>query len=140
MPTASSAVISFLNASYDAQVYSTPRVVTLDNVTAHIEVIRTYPIISLSGSTANTGGSASVTYSNIGTILDVTPRISANDNIWLNVIPEVSSLLAMKPSPKTAAARASVPPFRSRFLTAAKSNPKSCSQWSDAGDGRVGAG
>jgi len=87
-----SAVISFLNSSYDAQVYSTPRVVTLDNVTAHIEVIRTYPILSLSGGTANTGGSASVTYSNIGTILDVTPRISANDSIWLNVIPEVSSL------------------------------------------------
>ena len=37
------AVISFLNASYDAQVVSTPRVVTLDNETAHIEVIRTYP-------------------------------------------------------------------------------------------------
>ena len=85
------AVISFINASYDAQVYSTPRVVTLDNQTAHIEVIRTYPILSISGSTANSGGSASVTYSNIGTILDVTPRISANDKIWLNVIPEVSS-------------------------------------------------
>ncbi len=42
------AVISFLNASYDAQVVSTPRVVTLDNETAHIEVIRTYPVISMS--------------------------------------------------------------------------------------------
>jgi type II secretory pathway component GspD/PulD (secretin) len=87
-----SAVLSFLNQDYDAQVYSTPRIVTLDNETAHIEVIRTYPILSLSGSTANSGGSASVTYSNIGTILDVTPRISANDNIWLSVIPEVSDL------------------------------------------------
>ena len=86
-----SAVISFINASYDAQVFSTPRVVTLDNQTAHIEVIRTYPILSLSGGTANSGGSASVTYSNIGTILSVTPRISANDYIWLNVVPEVSS-------------------------------------------------
>lgn len=85
------AVISFLNASYDAQVFSTPRVVTLDNQTAHIEVIRNYPILSLSGGTANSGGSASVTYSNIGTILDVTPRISANSNIWVRVTPEVSS-------------------------------------------------
>jgi general secretion pathway protein D len=86
-----SAVISFLNASYDAQVYSTPRVVTLDNVTAHIEVIRTYPILNITGGTQNSAGSATVTYSNIGTILDVTPRISANDFIWLNVVPEVSS-------------------------------------------------
>jgi type II secretory pathway component GspD/PulD (secretin) len=86
-----SAVLSFLNSSFDAQVFSTPRVVTLDNQTAHIEVIRTFPILSIAGGTANSGGSASVTYSNIGTILDVTPRISANDKIWLNIIPEVSS-------------------------------------------------
>ena len=87
-------MISFLNASYDAQIYSTPRVVTLDNQTAHIEVIRQYPIMSLSGSSANSSGSATVTYSNVGTVLDVTPRISANDNIWLNVIPEVSDHFA----------------------------------------------
>jgi type II secretory pathway component GspD/PulD (secretin) len=86
-----SAVISFLNASYDAQVFSTPRVVTLDNQSAHIEVIRTYPIINTTGGTQQSSGSSSVTYSNIGTILDVTPRISANENIWLKVIPEVSS-------------------------------------------------
>jgi type II secretory pathway component GspD/PulD (secretin) len=86
-----SAVISFLNASYDAQVVSTPRVVTLDNQTAHIDVTRTYPIINVTGGTQNSSGSSSVTYSNIGTILEVTPRISANDFIWLKVIPEVSS-------------------------------------------------
>ena len=86
-----SAVLSFLNASYDAQVFSTPRVVTLDNSPAHIEVIRTFPILNISGGTANAAGSSSVTYSNIGTMLDVTPRISANDKIWLTVVPEVSS-------------------------------------------------
>ena len=91
------AVISFLNASFDAQVVSTPRVVTLDNETAHIEVIRTFPIISMAGGTQNSSGSSSVTYSNIGTILDVTPRISANDNIWLRVIPEVSSHFTDQP-------------------------------------------
>ena len=78
------AVLSFLNSSYDAQIVSTPRVVTLDNQTAHIEVVRTFPILG-------TGVGSSVTYSNVGTILDVTPRISANDFIWLRVIPEVSS-------------------------------------------------
>ncbi|MGA2248067.1 MAG: secretin N-terminal domain-containing protein [Verrucomicrobiota bacterium] len=88
------AVISFLNASYDAQIYSTPRVVTLDNQTAHIEVIRTYPVISISGGSANSAASATINYSNVGTVLDVTPRISANDKIWLNVIPEVSDHFA----------------------------------------------
>ncbi|MFZ0828099.1 MAG: secretin N-terminal domain-containing protein [Verrucomicrobiia bacterium] len=85
-----SAVLSFLNSTYDAQITSTPRVVTLDNETAHIEVTRSYPIINLSGGTANNSGSSSITYSNVGTILDVTPRISANDFIWLKVLPVVS--------------------------------------------------
>jgi len=88
------AAISFLNASYDAQVYSTPRVVTLDNEKAHIEVIRTYPIISVSGASQASSSSSSITYSNVGTILDVTPRISANDKIWLRVVPEVSDHFA----------------------------------------------
>lgn len=112
------ATLSFLNASYDAQVFSTPRVVTLDNETAHIEVVRTFPIIELSGSSANSAGAAAVTYSNVGTILDVTPRIAANDNIWLNVIPEVSSHFAdetvVVPSAGGAPGSFSVPIFDRR--------------------------
>ncbi|HSY20194.1 MAG TPA: secretin N-terminal domain-containing protein, partial [Candidatus Acidoferrales bacterium] len=85
------ATISFLNSSFDAQVMSTPRVVTLDNETAVIQVTRQVPIINFSGGTQNSSGSSSVTYSNVGTILEVTPRISANEKIWLKVAPEVSS-------------------------------------------------
>jgi general secretion pathway protein D len=86
-----SAVLSFLNQSSDAQVISTPRLVTLDNQTATIEVTGSYPIINMVGGTQNSSGSSSVTYSNVGTILQVTPRISANNYIWLRVIPVVSS-------------------------------------------------
>jgi type II secretory pathway component GspD/PulD (secretin) len=85
------AVLSFLNAAYDAKITSTPRIVTLDNQMATIEVTRGYPIINLSGGTQNSSGSSSITYSNVGTILQVTPRISANDFIWLKVLPIVSS-------------------------------------------------
>ncbi len=85
------AVLSFLNESAEAQVVSTPRVVTLDNETATIEVTRAFPVINVTASTANTSGGSSITYSNIGTILQVTPRITANDYIWLKVIPDVSS-------------------------------------------------
>lgn len=86
-----SAVLSFLNSSSDAKVISTPRIVTLDNETADINVTRTFPIFQVTAGTANTTGGSSVTYSNVGTILHVTPRITANDYIWMSVIPEVSS-------------------------------------------------
>jgi type II secretory pathway component GspD/PulD (secretin) len=86
------AVLSFLNQSSEAQVVSTPRVVTLDNETATIGVTRAFPVINVTASTAGvSSGSSSITYSNIGTVLEVTPRISANDYIWLKVTPDVSS-------------------------------------------------
>jgi len=85
------AVLSFLNQSAEAQVVSTPRVVTLDNETATISVTRAFPIINITAGTANTAGGSSLSYSNLGTILIVTPRISANDFIWLKVTPTVSS-------------------------------------------------
>ena len=85
------AVLSYLNASKEAQIVSTPRLVTLDNETATISVTRGWPVINVVASTANTTGGSSITYSNIGTVLQVTPRISANDYIWLKVVPDVSS-------------------------------------------------
>jgi type II secretory pathway component GspD/PulD (secretin) len=88
------AVLSFLNSAYDAQIVSTPRIVTLDNETATLEVTRQYPVINFGGGTQNSSGSSSVTYSNVGTMLQVTPRISANDSIWLKIVPEVSSHFA----------------------------------------------
>ena len=86
------AVLSFLNNDSDAQVIATPRVVTLDNEMAHIEVTRAVPIFATTAGTQGSPGGSQVTYTNLGTILDVTPRISANDYIWLTVAPEVSSV------------------------------------------------
>jgi type IV pilus assembly protein PilQ len=86
------AVLSFLNSSAEAQVVSTPRIVTLDNETATISVTRGFPVINVSASVAGvSSGSSTITYSNIGTILQVTPRITASDYIWLKVVPDVSS-------------------------------------------------
>jgi type II secretory pathway component GspD/PulD (secretin) len=86
-----SAVLSFLNTSSDAQVMSTPRIVTLDNEAANIEVTRGYPVFTVQAGSQNAAGGSSVAYTNVGTKLLVTPRISANDFIWLKVVPEVSS-------------------------------------------------
>lgn len=85
------AVFSFLNQSSEAQVVSTPRVVTLDNEMAELSVTREFPVINVQASTANTSGGSTITYSNIGTVLQVTPRITANDYIWLKVVPDVST-------------------------------------------------
>jgi general secretion pathway protein D len=62
----------------------------LDNETAHLEVVRATPIINVTAGTANTTGGSQITYTNLGIILDVTPRISANSFINLKVVPEVS--------------------------------------------------
>jgi type II secretory pathway component GspD/PulD (secretin) len=88
------AVLSFLNQSADAQVVSTPRVVTLDNEMAMLSVTRAFPIFTTTAGTQGSPGGASLNYSNLGTTLEVTPRISANDYIWLRVVPEVSSFFA----------------------------------------------
>ena len=85
------AVLSFINSSIDAQIVSTPRVVTLDNEMALIEVTHMYPVFNVSAGSANNAGGSQVNYTNVGTKLRVTPRISANDNIWLKVVPEVSN-------------------------------------------------
>jgi type II secretory pathway component GspD/PulD (secretin) len=85
-------VLSFLNSDADAQVLSTPRAVTLDNQEAVLSVSRAYPVFATTAGTQGSPGGSQVTYTNLGTILHVTPRISANDFINLKVTPEVSSL------------------------------------------------
>jgi type II secretory pathway component GspD/PulD (secretin) len=84
------AVVSFLNKYAEAKVISTPRTVTLDNEPARIEVVRASPIINVTAGTANTTGGSQIQYTNLGVILNVTPRISANNYVNLKVEPEVS--------------------------------------------------
>ncbi len=86
------AVLSFLNSDADAQVLSRPQAVTLDNQEAVLTVSRAFPIFLTTAGTQGSPGGSQVNYTNIGTTLHVTPRISANDFIDLQVKPEVSSL------------------------------------------------
>jgi len=87
-----SVVLSFLNKYAEAKVLSTPRTVTLDNEMASIQVVRASPIIQITPGTVQVAGGSSITYTNLGVILHVTPRISANDYVNLKVIPEVSRI------------------------------------------------
>jgi type II secretory pathway component GspD/PulD (secretin) len=89
------AVLSFLNQTFETQVISTPRIVTLDNEPATIAVTRAYPVFNTTAGTQGSPGGSQIQYTNLGTILIVTPRISANDYIWLKVAPQVSSLFGV---------------------------------------------
>ena len=87
-----SAVLSFLNKDADTEVVATPRAVTLDNETATLSVTRAYPIFKITPGSANSPAGAEILYTNLGTILTVTPRISGDNNIALRVVPEVSNI------------------------------------------------
>ena len=73
-----SAVLSFLNQNSDAKVISEPRAVTLDNETAHPRSRSRHSDHQRHRRHCNTTGGSQITYTNLGIILDVTPRISAN--------------------------------------------------------------
>lgn len=86
------AVLSFLNSDTETEVVSTPRQVTADNQTATLSVTRAFPIFQVTPGSVSTPASAQVTYTNLGTLLKVTPRIAGRTNIILKVIPEVSNI------------------------------------------------
>ncbi len=89
-----SVVVSFLNQSADSKVIATPRAVTVDNETADLSVTRAQPIFKNTAGTQGSPGGSEVTYTNLGVLLKVTPRISANNSVNLHVVPEVSSVFA----------------------------------------------
>lgn len=91
-----SAVLSFMNQYSEAKVLSSPRAVTLDNETAYISVSRAEPIFKNTAGTQGSPGGSEVTYTNLGVLLNVTPRISANNYVNLRVTPEVSRVFATR--------------------------------------------
>jgi type II secretory pathway component GspD/PulD (secretin) len=90
-----SAVLSFLNSDLDSSIISTPRAVTLDNQQADLSVTRAFPIFNTTAGTQGSPGGSQVTYTNLGTILRVTPHISAGNTISMKVVPEVSSFFGV---------------------------------------------
>ncbi len=85
-------VLSFINKDTDTEVLATPRAVTMDNQTARLEITRAYPIFTITPGSANSPAGSTITYSNVGVILQVTPKIAADNNISLRVVPEVSNI------------------------------------------------
>lgn len=87
-----SAVLSFLNQDADTRTLSTPRAVTLDNQETRLQVTRAIPIFDQSegiGQSGSVVSSSKPSYTNVGTILLVTPRISGT-NVQMRLQPEIS--------------------------------------------------
>jgi type II secretory pathway component GspD/PulD (secretin) len=86
------AVFSFFNQDNESEIIATPRAVTADNVAASLNVSKAIPIFKVTTGGTQSGPTIDITYTNIGTMLEVTPRISANNTINLKVVPEVSNV------------------------------------------------
>ena len=87
-----SVVLSFLNQDADTRTLSTPRAVTLDNQETKLQVTRAIPIFDQSEGIGQSGSivsSSKPSYTNVGTILLVTPRISGT-NVQMRLQPEIS--------------------------------------------------
>jgi Flp pilus assembly secretin CpaC len=94
------AVLSFLNSESDSRVLATPRAVTLDNQETKLEVTTAIPIFNASESIGQAGVTTSSSrpeYTNVGTILVVTPRITGS-NVSMRLRPEISRVVPDHPS------------------------------------------
>jgi type II secretory pathway component GspD/PulD (secretin) len=87
-----SAVVSFLNKDSDTELVATPRAVTIDNEMANLNVSRAYPVYKVTPGSANSPAGSEITWTNVGVLLRVTPRIAADNNISLYVQPELSDI------------------------------------------------
>jgi general secretion pathway protein D len=86
------AVLSWFNKDNQTEVIATPRAVTTDNTQTTLSVTRALPIFKVTQGGTQSGPTVDITYTNVGIILNVTPRISANNSIALRIVPEVSNV------------------------------------------------
>lgn len=89
-----SALLSMLNASTFAKVLSNPVITTLNNRQARITVGQAISYISASQVNAETGNvTNTVGQVNANITLDVTPSVTGNDEVFLDLKPEITSVL-----------------------------------------------
>lgn len=89
------AAVSALGSKTDVEVVSAPKIVTLDNHPAKLQIGDQVPIVTQSSQSTAGGTPAlinTVDYRNTGVILNVTPRITGDNRVVLDVAQEVSSV------------------------------------------------
>lgn len=91
-------ILSALKEQQNANILSTPSILTLDNQEAYITVGQNVPFVT--GSFTNTGAGGdgaqnpfqTIERENVGITLTVTPHINEGDSVVLEILQEVSSL------------------------------------------------
>jgi len=90
-------ILNALETQGNANILSTPSLLTLDNQEAFITVGQQVPFVT--GSFTNTGGAGNVQNpfqtierQNVGVTLQVTPQVNEGDSVVLDIVQEVSSV------------------------------------------------
>jgi general secretion pathway protein D len=89
------AALNTLGQKTAVQVVSAPKIVALDNHTAKLQVGDQVPVVTQSSQATTAPNSpviASVDYRSTGVILSVTPRVTGDDRIVLDITQEVSAV------------------------------------------------
>lgn len=89
------AAVNALGSVAAIQVVSAPKIVVLDSKTARLQIGDQVPVVNQSSQSTSNGGAPilnSIDYRSTGVLMSVTPRISGQDQITLEVSQEVSSV------------------------------------------------
>ena len=100
------ALISLLATFGTSRVLSSPRISVLNNQSALLKVVENYVYFTVRADTTTTANvGTTVTYSttpqtvSVGLVLGVTPQISADDSVVLNIRPTITSIGREVPDP-----------------------------------------
>ena len=120
------AVINILEAFGTAKVLSSPRLSVMNNQTALLKVVENFVYFNVKAdttSTVNVGTTVAVTTTpqsvSVGLVMTVTPQVSDNDTVILNVRPTISSISELKEDPNPsipAGVKNYVPQIRTREI------------------------
>lgn len=120
------AVINILEAFGTAKVLSSPRLSVMNNQTALLKVVENFVYFNVKAdttSTVNVGTTVAVTTTpqsvSVGLVMTVTPQVSDNDTVILNVRPTISSISELKEDPNPsipAGVKNFVPQIRTREI------------------------
>lgn len=92
-------ILNALKEQTNANILSTPSLLTLDNQEAYITVGQNVPFVTGSFTSTGTGDGAqnpfqTIERENVGITLNVTPQINEGDSVVLDIEQEVSSIIA----------------------------------------------
>lgn len=115
-PDAIAATIKMLSQFGELRVLSSPKIMTLNNQAAILRVVNNtvYFTIEVEPAVVTQGVATQATYTTtattvpVGFVMTVTPQISENDQITLNVRPTISRIIGYKNDPNPALAEAGV--------------------------------